>query len=212
MAVPYHPCMGLITPMAPADLDAVMLIERQCFKEPWSRHMYLVDLTHNDLATYLVLRPAPGTRPGDQQAHANNAAGTVPPILAYGGFWLIADAAHIATIATHPGWRGCGLGLWLMLALLDNASARGATSSTLEVRASNLPARRLYEKLGYQVTGEHRRYYRDGEDGIIMTTPPLAEPAMRARLAAVRANALTRLETCLKMKIPKKRTLAMYER
>ena len=178
--------MPLITPMVPADLDAVMLIERQCFKEPWSRHMYLMDLKHNDLATYLVLRPALSETPS-----------LLPPILAYGGFWLIVGEAHIATIASHPEWRGCGLGLWLMLALLDNAFAHGATSSTLEVRASNLPARRLYEKLGYQVAGERRRYYRDSEDGIIMTTPPLADPAMQARLAAVRAEALTRLETCL---------------
>ncbi len=105
-------------------------------------------------------------------------------IVAYGGFWLLMDEAHIATIASHPDWRGCGLGQWLMLALLDAAMARGAVSSTLEVRAGNLPARRLYEKLGYEVTGVRKRYYRDGEDGLIMTTPPLAGPAMQERLGS----------------------------
>ena len=75
-----------------------------------------------------------------------------------------------------------------MLALLDAAMARGAATSTLEVRAGNLPAKRLYEKLGYEVAGVRKRYYRDGEDGLIMTTPPLAEPVMQARLDAARQD------------------------
>ena len=118
------------------------------------------------------------------------------PILAYGGLWLLLDEAHIATVASHPDWRGCGLGQWLMLALLDAAMARGAATSTLEVRAGNLPAKRLYEKLGYEVAGVRKRYYRDGEDGLIMTTPPLADPVMQTRLAAARQDALHRLERC----------------
>ena len=64
-----------------------------------------------------------------------------------------------------------------MLALLDAAVARGARLSTLEVRADNVPAQRLYRKLGYA----DRRppassYYRDGEDGLIMTTPAVGRP------------------------------------
>jgi ribosomal-protein-alanine N-acetyltransferase len=106
------------------------------------------------------------------------------------------DEAHIATIASHPDWRGCGLGQWIMLALLDAAMARGAATSTLEVRAGNLPARRLYEKLGYEVTGVRTHYYRDGEDGLIMTTPPLAEPAMQARLVAARVDVQAKLKGC----------------
>ena len=74
----------------------------------------------------------------------------------------------------------------------------GAATSTLEVRAGNLPAKRLYEKLGYEVAGVRKRYYRDGEDGLIMTTPPLAEPAMQTRLGAARQDALHRLERCFR--------------
>jgi len=168
--------------MVPDDLDAVMRLERQCFREPWSRRMYLSDLTQNELATYLVVRPGEGS-----------VEDAMPPILAYGGFWLMVDEAHIATLASHPDWRDCGLGLWLMLALLDRASERGALVSTLEVRAGNRSARRLYEKLGYQVAGVRYRYYRDGEDGLIMTTSPLAEPALAARLALAQAAALDKL-------------------
>ena len=83
-----------------------------------------------------------------------------------------------------------------MLALLDAAIARGAVTSTLEVRASNQPAQQLYLKLGYEITGRRRRYYRDGEDGLIMTTPSLADPAIQERLAAARAGTLARLKKC----------------
>jgi len=168
--------------MVPGDLDVVMRLERHCFREPWTRRMYLSDLTSNELATYLVLRPAEGP-----------AREALPPILAYGGFWLMVDEAHIATLASHPDWRGCGLGLWLMVALLERASERGALISTLEVRAGNRAAQLLYEKLGYEVVGVRYRYYRDGEDGLIMTTPPLKEPAMVARLTMARVAAIKKM-------------------
>jgi [ribosomal protein S18]-alanine N-acetyltransferase len=177
-------------PMTPADLVEIMPLERRCFKDPWTRHMYLSDLTGNALATYLVLRlPAGATARKAEQ-------GTPPSLLAYGGFWLLLDEAHIATIASHPDWRGCGLGQWLMLALLDQAIARGAALATLEVRVGNTPARRLYEKLGFEEVGERRNYYRDGEDALIMTTPSLHAPALQERLAAARIDAAARLEAC----------------
>ncbi len=182
--------MPVAIPMTTADLDAIMQLERVCFKDPWTRRMYLVDLTENELATYLVARLTP--------ADLGLATAETKPssIFAYGGFWLMADEAHIATIASHPDWRGCGLGLFLMLALLDAAVTRGAHSSTLEVRASNVPAQQLYGKLGYEVVGRRRRYYRDGEDGLIMTTPPLASEEMQALLAAARQAALAKMQKC----------------
>jgi len=189
--------------MTPDDLDEIMPLERRCFADPWTRRMYLSDLTTNEAATYLTLRMANGKlqMADDERQMANGkkllAIDHRPsPILAYGGLWLLLDEAHIATVASHPDWRGCGLGQWLMLALLDTAVVRGAVTSTLEVRAGNLPAKRLYEKLGYEVAGVRKRYYRDGEDGLIMTTPLLAEPVMQARLAAARQDALYRLECC----------------
>ena len=168
--------------MTLADLDAIMQIERQAFKRPWSRHMYLVDLQQNRMASYLVV-------------HLPNGH-DVPPILAYGGFWLMVDEAHIATVASHPDWRGCGLGQYLMLGLIEHAIARGAVSSTLEVRVGNTVARTLYEKLGYELRGLRRHYYEDGEDALIMTTPALVGPDMQSRLALAHEDALRHLEKC----------------
>ncbi len=195
-----------VAPMTPDDLDEIMPLERQCFADPWTRRMYLSDLTTNEAATYLTLRMANSKwqMADDERQMANDkdllAIDHRPsPIVAYGGFWLLLDEAHIATVASHPSWRGCGLGQWLMLALLDTAMARGAATSTLEVRAGNLPAKRLYEKLGYEVTGVRKHYYRDGEDGLIMTTPPLAEPVMQARLDAARDDVQMKIKACFEM-------------
>jgi hypothetical protein len=45
-----------VAPMTPDDLDEIMPLERQCFADPWTRRMYLSDLTTNEAATYLVVR------------------------------------------------------------------------------------------------------------------------------------------------------------
>ncbi len=168
-----------IAPMTPNDLDEVMALERRCFTDPWTRRMYLSDLTDNPLATYLVIRVQPAL------------------IVAYGGYWLMGDEAHIATVASHPDWRGCGLGQSLTVALMEAAQARGARLATLEVRAGNAAAQGLYRKLGFAVEGVRKHYYRDGEDGIIMTTPPLADAAMQKRLKTAQGEALDKLTGCL---------------
>ncbi len=210
--------LPVLSPLTPDDLDAVMALERSCFADPWTRRMYLLDLTTNPMATYLALRPPAGmvgrpiplSRAKQREAPPPDRAtgefgGTtvtqaaeivLPPILAWGGFWLMVDEAHIATVASHPAWRGCGLGQWLVIALMKAAQTRGARVVTLEVRASNLPAQKLYEKLGFEITGYRRRYYRDGEDGLIMTTPLLTEPVLQARLTAADAEARTRAAVC----------------
>ncbi len=98
--------------MDPDDVDIIMPLERIAFADPWTRRMYLSDLADNPLATYRVIRS------GDD--------GRFPAILGWGGFWLLVDEAHIATVASHPDYRGCGLGQWLMVALIDKAQERGA--------------------------------------------------------------------------------------
>jgi ribosomal-protein-alanine acetyltransferase len=125
----------------------------------------------NRLASYLVVR-----------------ADGVASVIAYGGIWLMVDEAHITTFAVDPAWRRQGVGETLLLALLDLAVARHAREATLEVRLSNLPARRLYEKYGFRPVGLRPRYYSDnGEDALIMTTEPLTGASMRRRVADLRA-------------------------
>src|SRR5204863_1248332 len=108
-------------------------------------------------------------------------------VIAYGGLWLMVDEAHVTTFAVHPSWRRRRIGERLLLALLDLAVERGAREATLEVRLSNLPARRLYEKYGFRPVGVRPSYYSDnGEDALIMTTDHLEGSRMRTRLEHLR--------------------------
>ena len=101
--------------------------------------------------------------------------------------WLMVDEAHITTFAIHPAWRRKHIGERLLLAFVDLAVDRGATEATLEVRLSNLAARRLYEKYGFRPVGLRPRYYSDDhEDALIMTTERFADPRMRERIARLR--------------------------
>jgi ribosomal-protein-alanine N-acetyltransferase len=152
-----------------ADLPDVHAIEQASFRTPWPPHAYKSELESNRLAHYLVARA------GDT-------------LVGYGGMWLMVDEAHITTFAVHPAWRRRGIGERLLLAFLDLAFDRRAREATLEVRLSNLAARRLYEKYGFRPVGLRPRYYSDDqEDALIMTTEPLDTPAMRARIDRLRA-------------------------
>jgi len=137
-------------PMRVRDIDDILTIEHQSFPTPWSRMAYHRELVVNDYATYLVGR-------------LNN------HIVSYGGMWVVLDEAHVTNIAVRPDHRRSGLGRLTMLALEAKALELGASRMTLEVRASNLEARRLYEGLGYRGTGVRRNYYSDThEDAIVM--------------------------------------------
>jgi len=151
------------------DLRAVHAIERASFSVPWPDDAYRNELLTNRLASYVVAR-----------------AGDV--VVGFAGLWVMVDEAHVTTFAVDPAWRRRGIGERLLLALLDISVARRAREATLEVRLSNMPARRLYEKYGFRPVGIRPRYYSDnGEDALIMTTDPLESGGMRDRIAALRA-------------------------
>jgi ribosomal-protein-alanine N-acetyltransferase len=150
------------------DIPAVHAIERSSFAVPWPDDAYRNEILTNRLASYVVARA------GDEVA-------------GFAGLWVMVDEAHVTTFAVDPRWRRRGIGERLLLALLDLSVARRAREATLEVRLSNMPARRLYEKYGFRPVGIRPRYYSDnGEDALIMTTDALASAAMRERIARLR--------------------------
>jgi ribosomal-protein-alanine N-acetyltransferase len=157
-----------IEAMRSADIPAVHAIERASFPLPWPSYAFRQELENNRLAHYLVVRVG-------------------QEVVAYAGIWMMIDEAHITTFAVLPEWRRQRIGARLLLALMDLAIRLGAREATLEVRLSNLPARRLYEAFGFRPVGVRPRYYSDnGEDALIMTTEPLADDSMRDRLQTVR--------------------------
>jgi ribosomal-protein-alanine N-acetyltransferase len=84
-------------------------------------------------------------------------------------FWLVCDEIHINNLAMRPDFRAQGMGTALLHHVLAEARQLGARRATLEVRASNERARRLYERIGFYVAGVRRNYYTNPiEDAVIL--------------------------------------------
>jgi ribosomal-protein-alanine N-acetyltransferase len=153
------------------DVEHIMPIEHEAFSSPWPASAYRYELTKNKLSAYLVMR-----------WRRKAAASVVPPLVAYGGLWMILDEGHISTLAVHAEWQGQSLGQAMLVALIDTAIAAGACEVTLEVRASNIVAQHLYRKYGFHQVGIRKRYYRDNnEDALIMTTPRIENGSFLAQ-------------------------------
>lgn len=162
------------TPMTVADVPQVTAVETQAFPAPRSAAFYQQEVTQNHYANYRVIH-----------AMSTTAVGAEALVVAYGGYWLMGDDAHIIAIAVHPGWRKRGLAEWLMLELAALAWQQGATVVTLEMRASNIAARALYRKLGFQEVGRRKHYYRDNnEDALLFSLEGLQDATNQNRLAA----------------------------
>jgi ribosomal-protein-alanine N-acetyltransferase len=152
-----------VRPMRGSDIEPVSKIERQSFTTAWNAQAYVTELS-NPNALYLVVTL------GDRDTETER-------VIGYGGLWVIMDEAHVTTIAIIPEFRGRKIGDRLLCAMLQAAMVKGATRATLEVRESNLPARRLYEKYGFAWVAVRKKYYADtNENADIlwiddMTTP-----------------------------------------
>jgi ribosomal-protein-alanine N-acetyltransferase len=133
------------------DLAGVLEVEDESFTNPWTRDMYTWELQNRNVCHIFVVR--------------------TPECLVAGfcAFWLVFDEIHINNVALRPAYRNQGLGTALMDHVMREARELGARRATLEVRASNAGARRLYERLGFYVAGTRRNYYTNPvEDALIL--------------------------------------------
>ena len=133
-----------IRPMLTSDIEAVSKIEKQSFTTFWNTQAYVTELM-NANAIYMV-------------ATLNDR------VVGYGGLWVIMDEAHITTIAVEANLRGQKIGERLLVEMLKSSRKRGATRSTLEVRETNEPAKRLYQKYGYVWVAIRKAYYSDNNE------------------------------------------------
>ena len=132
------------------DLDAVVALEADAFANPWSRETLERELRQSDVSRVYVLR-AMGKR-----------------VAAFCACWLIFDELHINTVAVDPALRRQGLAVQLMEHVLEDAARHGADHATLEVRRSNEPALRLYQRLGFTVQAVRPRYYTSPEEDALI--------------------------------------------
>jgi len=81
---------------------------------------------------------------------------------------VIAGEWEIENVVVAAEFLRRGIANGLVRELIQRATEEAASAILLEVRESNLPARRLYEKHGFREVGRRRVYYRDPmEDAIL---------------------------------------------
>lgn len=142
-----------IEKMCLAHLDDVMEIETACYGEHhWARESFANEID-NAISEYLC---------------AVNEEGRC---IGYLGMWKIVDEAHITNFAVHPGFQKQGAGHFLIVNSIERCYEEKIKFITLEVRASNDKAKRLYEKFGFKSLGVRKKYYQNNnEDAVIMWT------------------------------------------
>lgn len=138
-----------IRTMEPQDVPQIAELEKVCFSDPWSEKSIISELD-NPLSCWLVAVS------GEQ-------------VVGYVGSQTVLDGSDMMNIAVSPDFRRKGFAESLIEALISFLRERGSRCLILEVRASNVPAIALYEKLGFLEIGRRRNYYRNPkEDALIL--------------------------------------------
>jgi len=144
------PAETVVRPAERADLLAVLSIEKACFSDPWpyaaferflGESGFLVAARGNDVLGYAVADVTPN----------------------FGR-----DIGHLKDLAVRPDARGRGIGRRLLRATLNALRVQGAAVVKLEVREGNAVARALYADEGFEPVRRVPRYYRDGEDALVL--------------------------------------------
>ena len=139
-----------IRPGLPSDADAVFAISAASLPEAWSMDSIRSELEGGNLIRFMVAEDQDG-------------------LVGFMHWWMVMDEAQVMNIAVHPTRRRMGAGKELLLAAIRSAREEGASTMVLEVREGNLPARSLYESVGFTVVANRPGYYPDnGENALIM--------------------------------------------
>lgn len=142
--------------MGPSHVPQIAALEAETFSAPWDEASIRGEL-ENPLALWLVAE-------GASQDGAEDAG-----VLGYVGSQSCFEDADILNVCVAPAARRRGIAEALMRELEARLIPKGVEQITLEVRASNEAAIRLYEKLGYAQVGVRKGYYeKPREDALIM--------------------------------------------
>ena len=156
-------------------VQAVSALERVCFGPDWNITNFQKELD-NPRCHYFVI-----TEAGSGKA------------VAYLGYWQILEEAHITSVGVDPDFRKQHLAQALMCRMLEDCRVQKIRWLTLEVKASNLSAQKLYEKFGFAIMGRRKNYYQakrqeDREDALIMWTEDIEAQAYQQFLQSLRSE------------------------
>ena len=135
--------------MTPEDIeDAALLEKTNLGKEAWTQKQ-LIDAMTRDDTIYLVAQKA-------------------GRIVGLCGLQNISGEGEITNVSVARDVRGEGIGYKMVKQLLERGVGIGVKDYTLEVRASNESAIRLYEKLGFKSEGVRPGFYDEPKDDAVI--------------------------------------------
>ncbi len=139
----------IITNMREQHVAQVAELEKLCFSDPWSENSVASEL-NNELSLWLVCEEG-------------------GKVLGYVGSQTVMGESDMMNVAVHPDCRSQGIATSLIVGLVEELRKRGSRCLTLEVRASNENAIRVYRRLGFMEVGRRKNYYRNPkEDALIL--------------------------------------------
>lgn len=169
-----------IEPMTAGHVGAVMAIDEQGYGDPWSATTWHNELRDDDRLHLVAVADAESGADGG----AHGAGGRV---VGHAGLLFLAGMAHVSNVAVDLEFQRRGVATRLLVELLDRARDHGATAVTLEARAANKRAHRLYSRVGFQPLGITPGYYTEPrEDALVMSIRHLGEPDVAERIDRLR--------------------------
>ena len=153
-----------------ADLEQVMVLEREVFSTPWSADVFRHEIRRRGRTLYTV-------------------AVTVDRVVGYMGAGIMGHEIHVANLAVDQRARRRGIGSALFLDCLRQGIDRGARWLVLEVRETNEPAREFYRLFGLRELGLRIGYYSDtGEHALVLATGDICAPEYTELLVSIEAG------------------------
>jgi len=135
-----------------SDLDSFLLLEEECFKNPWYKEQLLYEFHDNPVNKIYVALD------GDK-------------LVGFINYMITFNSATISQIAVTEKYRKQGIATALFEKMVSTFIKSGDDAVefiTLEVRESNDKALSFYKKMGFDIVNIKKNYYADGENAIYM--------------------------------------------
>src|SRR5208283_1548413 len=138
-----------IREMCHGDVPLITEIEKTSYTMPWSDTSFLSEVYSRHSMTRVA------------EINGN--------IVAYVCIKQVADEGVLMNLTVHPDYRRQGIANMIFCNAMEDLRTNGCRFIFLEVRISNIAAKKLYEKLNFKVIGTRKDYYlRPTEDALVM--------------------------------------------
>jgi ribosomal-protein-alanine N-acetyltransferase len=135
------------------DVDEILPIAVASSLNPWSKNMFLEEISHPFSGYFLLCM--------QEEGEASIPVGFIC-------FRHIGEESELLNICIHPRYRQKGLGRQLMDFYIDFCHKKGVIKYFLEVSPLNLPAIRLYHSFAFQPAGTRKKFYQGKYDALLM--------------------------------------------